>query len=126
MLSGSILDRQDADAEQTLAVTSGPMPIRIGSRRPLCNVRRRCRVAGQAGRTMTTTVPAPETDRTTRLTDKGEATRLLYRLINALGVLPEDDRAAVRAPLDVELRGDGSALRSSVTDRFRPPAPGSS
>jgi hypothetical protein len=43
----------------------------------------------------TVTVPAPLTDRTTVLTDKGTAVRLLYRLVAALGVLPDDDRQAV-------------------------------
>jgi hypothetical protein len=44
---------------------------------------------------LTTSVPAPETIRTTVLTPKGDATRLLYRLVAALGVLPDDDRRAV-------------------------------
>lgn len=46
---------------------------------------------------LNTTVPAPETIRTSVLTPKGDATRLLYRLVAALGVLPDDDRAAVLA-----------------------------
>jgi hypothetical protein len=50
----------------------------------------------------TVTVPAPLTDRTTALTPKGDAVRLLYRLVAALGVLPDDDRASVLALLDEE------------------------
>lgn len=42
------------------------------------------------------------------LTPKGEATRLLYRLVAALGVLPDDDRRAVHALLAEEL-GDRPA-----------------
>jgi hypothetical protein len=53
-----------------------------------------------------TAVPAPETDRLTRLTPKGDAVVLLYRLVAALGVLPDDDRQAVRELLLAELETD--------------------
>jgi hypothetical protein len=50
--------------------------------------------------------PAPLNRPTAVLTPKGDAVCLLYRLINALGVLPDDDRAAVIELLAVELEPD--------------------
>ena len=38
----------------------------------------------------------------TALTDKGHAVRLLYRLVVTIGVLPDDDRAAVLELFAVE------------------------
>lgn len=46
---------------------------------------------------MIETTPAFETIRTAVLTPKGDATRLMYRLVAALGVLPDDDRDEVLA-----------------------------
>jgi len=43
----------------------------------------------------TIVTPAFETIRTVTVTPKGDAVRLLYRLVTALGVLPDDDRQAV-------------------------------
>jgi hypothetical protein len=40
------------------------------------------------------------------LTPKGDATRLVYRLVAVLGILPEDDRRAVRDLFLAELDGE--------------------
>lgn len=43
------------------------------------------------------------TTRSAVLTDKGECVRLIYKLVQLLGVLPDDDRQAVRELLEAEL-----------------------
>jgi hypothetical protein len=50
------------------------------------------------------TVPAPETDRVTVLTPKGEATRHAYKLAHALAGLDAADRASVLELLKLEIR----------------------
>jgi hypothetical protein len=48
-------------------------------------------------------IPAPETDRVTVLTDKGQAVRAAYRLAQALRALDDEARDEVMEVLYIEL-----------------------